>query len=143
MRLPADATLIVVGDPGDAGRGDASAKVGALKAAWRREALPAVDVGAEGDGAFADGRLEAVLDDLGATTLVLCGEESAVEAAARDAAALGFHAFLVWDACWRTAAWPGRDLRRGDAGTVVDAAATLAAAALAKARQRRDALRPR
>ena len=142
MRLPADATLIVVGDSGGAGRGDAAAKVAALKAAWRREELPALDIGA---GGFAGGRLEASLDDLGATTLVLCGEQGAVEAAARDAAALGFHAFLVRDACWRAAGAPQDAFapRPEDGGAVVDAAATLAAAALAKARQRREARRPR
>src|SRR5271165_602353 len=103
MRLPADATLIVVGArPADAGC--APKMVAALVDAWRREDLPVVDVPGErapGAGAFAEGRLESLLDDLGATTLVLCGEAVAVGAVAHDAAALGFHVFIVRDACWR------------------------------------------
>jgi len=95
MRLPADATLIVVGAPDPAGDATVRAKIAALIEAWRREDLPAIDAPASEAGAFDDDRLEAHLEDLGATTLVLCGEEGAVDRAARDAAALGFHAFVV------------------------------------------------
>ena len=139
MRLPADATLIVVGVPGGTGDRRAAAATAALIDAWRREALPVIEARAPEAGAFDDGRLEARLDALGATTLVLCGGESAVERSARDAEALGFHAFIVRDACWRDG--PSQSL--GQAGTVVDAATALAAAALAKARQRRRERRDR
>ena len=132
MRLPADATLIVVGAPDPAGDAIATANVAALVEAWRSESLPAFDL--RPHDAFDDGGLEARLEEIGATTLVLCGEERAVAAAARNAAALGFHAFVVRDACWRNgpaAVGPDR------AGTMVDAATALSAAAVAKARQRR------
>ena len=129
MRLPADATLIVAGAGPE---GTRPAAVAALVAAFRREGLP---VEATGPDAFADGRLAARLDDLGATTLVLCGEETAVSGAARAAEALGFHVFVVSDACWTDAA--GARLPKGSA-IVVDCATALAAAALAKARQRRN-----
>ncbi len=145
MRLPADATLIVVGEPDAARDGGAAAKVAALIEAWRREDLPAVDLRdvADASRAFADGGLQARLDDFGATTLVLCGEGVAVEAVAREAAALGFHAFIVLDACWKLGAAPSiaPALRSGELGAAVDAAAALVAATPPKARQRRDASR--
>ncbi len=133
MRLPADATLLVVGEAGGAGRDSAASAIAALIDRWRREGLPAIDARGS-EGAFDDGGLEARLDELGATTLVLCGGESAVGRAAADAEALGFHAFVVRDACRRDGPSPGL----GQAGTVVNLATTLAAAAVAKARQRRS-----
>jgi nicotinamidase-related amidase len=141
MRLPADATLIVVGAPDPAGDATARANIAALIEAWRREDLPAVDARALDAGPFDDGRLEARLEDLGATTLVLCGEDSAVDRAAREATALGFHAFVVRDACWRNGA-SATAAGLGQSGAVVDVATALAAAAVAKARQRRDGRRP-
>jgi hypothetical protein len=178
MRLPADATLIVLEMRGAAnhemaGAGSLSeANVAALVAAWRTEKLPLVrafplapgDAGqalvegefvlaASGDSGFDGAALESLLDEIGATTLVLCGEAASVTATARDAAALGYQVFVVVDAC------PSPDdLRGGPAGsaqasrfsplspeiaTLVDAAATLGAAATAKARQRRHAERSR
>ncbi len=139
MRLPADATLIVVGAPDPAGDATVRAKIAALIEAWRREDLPAIDAPASEAGAFDDDRLEAHLEDLGATTPVLCGEEGAVDRAARDAAALGFHAFVVCDACWRNGRSP-RVTDLGQAGIVVEAATAIAAAAVAKTRQRRGRL---
>jgi len=146
MRLPADATLLVLGPPGENADADAEAMAARLIEAWRREGLPAIDMRGDPDDvaeAFAGGQLEERLDDFGATTLVLCGREAAVGACARDAAARGFHAFVVVDACWRsgettTATAPWRE----DA-IAVDGATALAAAALAKARQRREAGRRR
>ena len=141
------------------------ANLASLVAAWRGEGLPVVHVLAAGatyasvvacppsDGeaviasgaasAFAGTGLESLLDNSGATTLVLCGALPAVEATARDAAGLGYHIFIPFDAC-RPPADPAdaaiaRLSREG--AVVVDTAATLAAAASAKARQRREAQR--
>ena len=136
MRLPADATLIVLGAPDPGGDAAATANVAALIEAWRREDLPAVDARTPGGGAFETGRLEERLDEIGATTLVLCGEEGAVMRAARDAAALGFHAFICRDAC--SGASPSPAITGvGEAAGIVETATALAAAAVAKARQRR------
>jgi hypothetical protein len=144
MRLPADATLIVIGK--SAGEAAATPKIAALLAVWTREALPVIHRGGatatESSGsAFADGGLEAALDHLGATTLVLCGALDRVQATAPDAAALGFHVFVVGDACWpRAGAAPAF---ADGAAVLVDTAAALAAAATAKARQRRELERKR
>ena len=108
--------------------------------------------------AFAGTRLEERLDELGATTLVLCGALAthALEATARHAGDLGYRVFVVADAC-RTAEavdltgrpWPAEDVRslalahlEDETATIVDSATALAAAAMAKARQRRKAGRP-
>ena len=95
------------------------------------------------------------LDELGATTLVLCGALAthALEASARHAADLGYQVFVVADACravdtadLRGRLWPAEDVRalalahlKGETATIVDVATTLRAAATAKARQRRRA----
>ncbi len=170
MRLPADTTLIVVGaEEAMEGPRDEpyEANLDSLVAAWRREGLPVVHVRPAGatcasfvacppsDGgtllaagaasAFAGTGLEGLLDDSAATTLVLCGALAAVEPTARDAAGLGYHIFIPFDAC-RPAANPAeaaiaRLTRYG--AVVVDTAVALAAAATAKARQRRDTERKR
>lgn len=153
MRLPADGTLIIAearhasGHPrlGADRPPDIEAKLASLRAAWRKEGLPFVDaLGDDGASALAGGRLEALLDDAGATTLVLCGAMSAVAPTARDAANLGYHVFILLDACWPTEGLvqAAERLRQGGA-VVVDTAAALGAAALAKARQRREAQRKR
>ena len=178
MRLPADAVLIIVEAQGsidpcavarDASKADEN--IAALVAAWRAEGLPLAHVGrqppssrAPRDGeivivsdatsAFAGTALEARLDELGATTLVICGALAthALEASARHAADLGYQVFVVADAC-RTAdaldrngrPWPADDVRMlalarlAEDATIVDAATALRAAATAKARQRRAA----
>jgi nicotinamidase-related amidase len=171
MRLPADAALVVI-DPGPetaAANPAAAENVAALVAAWRAEGLPIVDVragAAEADApsegeilirraaasAFVGTDLEARLDELGATTVVICGAPTpgAVEATARHAGDLGYQIFVVADACWaagkvdlRGHAWPAEDVHAlslahlRDYGKIVDAATARAAAALAKARQRR------
>ncbi len=95
------------------------------------------------------------LDELGATTLVLCGAlgTHALEASARHAADLGYQVFVVADACRAVDAvdlkgrlWPAEDVRaltlsqlKGETATIVDVETTLRAAATAKARQRRAA----
>ena len=138
MRLPADATLIVIEseDPwnGTQDTGAPEANVAALVAAWRAERLPRVrvrrsrfDLVAPGAGpapdgeivldnaansAFSDARLEVTLDDIGATTLVFCGlPESAVAATAREACALGYQVFVPADAIGHD----GKDARDGQA----------------------------
>jgi len=103
--------------------------------------------------AFVATALEETLDGLGSTTLVLCGAltHNSLEATARHAADLGYRVFVVADACWAVdlpvregRPWPAEIVHRlalacldGEYGEVVDSAAALAAAKLAKARQRR------
>jgi nicotinamidase-related amidase len=160
---------------------DAEANIAALIAAWRAERLPLVHIGHDGlealdapthrfkpcalplDGETVIGRsamsafvgtgLEGLLDELGATTLIICGAltPNAVEATARHAGDLGYQVFVVGDACWaveetdlRGQVWLADDVHaislahlQGEYASVVDAATTLRAAATAKARQRR------
>jgi nicotinamidase-related amidase len=170
-----------VGDPRPgAGAGpEVERNIAALITAWRTEGLPLAHVDRQPiaaaspfafaipplDGeivivrnatsAFVGDDLEARLDELGATTLVLCGAlaTEALEASARHAADLGYQVFVVADACravdtadLRGRLWPAEDVRalalarlRGETATIVDVATTLRAAASAKARQRREA----
>ena len=102
--------------------------------------------------AFIGGALEKTLDDLGATTLVICGvlTHNSVEATARHAADLGYRVFVVGDACWAVALadgaggfWPAEIVHRvalaclaGEYAAIVDTDMTLAAARLAKTRLR-------
>src|ERR1700677_569098 len=179
MRLPADAVLLIIDAPEavDGPRPGAGPEVEknivALVAAWRAEGRPLAHVGRQPAGspppplegeivivrdttsAFVGANLEARLDELGATTLVLCGglATHALEASARHAADLGYHVFVVADACravdtadLRGRLWPAEDVRalalarlKGETATIVDVATTLRAAATAKARQRRGA----
>jgi nicotinamidase-related amidase len=183
MRLPADAVLLII-DAQEAvdgprhGGGEASeveTNIAALVAAWRAEGLPLAHVARQPgssplpplDGeivivrnatsAFVGADLEARLDELGVTTLVLCGALAthALEASARHAGDLGYQVFVVADACRAVDTadlggrlWPAEDVRalalarlKGETATIVDAATTLRAAATAKARQRRGAAR--
>lgn len=179
MRLPADAVLLIIdaheaieGSRQGAGDGrEVETTIAALIAAWRTEGLPLAHVGRQPfvpaipplDGeiaivrnatsAFIGADLEARLDELGATTLVLCGAFAGpgLEATARHAADLGYQVFVVADACQaadtidlRGRVWPAEDVRalalarlKGETATIVDVATTLRAAATAKARQRR------
>ncbi|MFY9969906.1 MAG: cysteine hydrolase family protein [Roseiarcus sp.] len=104
------------------------------------------------NSAFVGTALEALLDEFGATTLVLCGvlTPNSLEATARHAGNLGYQAFVVADASWavdkvdlRGRRWPAEDVHalslahlHGEYATIVDTNETLAAAAMAKARQR-------
>ena len=155
----------------------ADQNIAALIAAWRAEGLPLAHVGRQPIGpasplapavppldgeivivrnatsAFVGADLEARLDELGATTLVLCGTLAthALEASARHAGDLGYQVFVVADACraadaidLRGRLWAAEDVRalslahlKGETATIVDAATALRAAATAKARQRR------
>jgi nicotinamidase-related amidase len=181
MRLPADAVLLIFdaqeavdGPRPGAGDGpEVEKNIAALVAAWRAEGLPLAHVGRlsagsplpplEGEivivrnatSAFVGADLEARLDELGATTLVLCGALAthALEASARHAGDLGYQVFVVADACravdtadLRGRHWPAEDVwalalarLKGETATIVDVATTLRAAATAKARQRREA----
>ncbi len=106
MRLPSDAALLNSGDP------QADDGAAAVLRAWREEALPVFHIfGAEhsaaADGeakivaragdAFADTDLEAKLDAIGATTLVLAGAFARVslEATVLAAAERGYRIFVV------------------------------------------------
>ena len=109
--------------------------------------------------AFVGTSLEAKLDAFGATTLVICGAltPDSILSTARHAGGLGYQVFVVADACWAVDAidlngkrWPAEDIHalalaqlKGDMATIVDTAAALAAAALAKARERRAAAKSR
>ena len=123
--------------------------------AFKSETAPAASeavVGKSAHSAFVGTSLEQTLDRFGATTLVICGAltHNSVEATARHAADLGYRVFVVADACWAAAladggggTWPAEIVHRlalaclaGEYATVVDAETTLAAARLAKARQR-------
>ncbi len=184
MRLPADAVLLII-DAHDAIEGsrqgagacpEVETTIAALIAAWRAEGLPLAHIGRRpfvpaipplereivivrnAASAFVDADLEARLDQLGATTLVLCGALAAhgLEATARHAADLGYQVFVVAEACQAAdtvdltgRVWPAEDVRalalarlKGETATIVDVATTLRAAATAKARQRRGAARP-
>ena len=110
-------------------------------------------VGKNANSAFVGTGLEDLLDDIGATTLVICGvlTQNSVEATARHAGNLGYQVFVVDDACWavdktdlRGRRWLAEDVHAlslahldGEYARVVDAATTLRAAAAAKVRQRR------
>ena len=110
-------------------------------------------IGKNANSAFIGTGLEGLLDELGATTLVICGAltPNSVEATARHAGNLGYQVFVVGDACWavdktdlRGRLWLAEDVHalslahlHGEYASVVDAATTLRAAAAAKARQRR------
>ncbi len=157
----------------------ADQNIATLIAAWRAEGLPLVHLDRQAtalgfrlapiapplDGeivifrnavsAFVGADLEARLDELGATTLVLCGTLAthALEASAWHAGDLGYQVFVVADACRATDTvdlkgrlWPAEEVRalslaqlKGETATIVDVATALRAAAAAKARQRRGA----
>jgi nicotinamidase-related amidase len=181
MRLPADAALLII-DAQEAVDGprhggaealEVETNIAALVAAWRIEGLPLAHVARQPgssplpplDGeivivrnatsAFVGADLEARLDELGVTTLVLCGALAthALEASARHAGDLGYQVFVVADACRAVDTadlggrlWLAEDVRalalarlNGETATIVDVATTLRAAATAKARQRRGA----
>ena len=109
-------------------------------------------VGKTANSAFIGAALEGMLDELGATTLVICGvlTSNSLETTARHAGNLGYQTFVVADASWavdkvdlRGRRWPAEDVHalslahlHGEYATVVDTAMTLEAAATAKARQR-------
>jgi nicotinamidase-related amidase len=104
------------------------------------------------NSAFVDTDLEAALDAIGATTLVVCGvlTQNSVEATVRHAGNIGYRVFLVGDACWavdvrdlRGRLWPAEEVHalslanlHGEDAEVVTCETALAAGRRAKARQR-------
>jgi len=124
MRLPADAALIVVDAPPPT-----EDAITALLTVWREEGLPVFHVAAQADSAFVDTGLEAALDAIGATTLVVCG--NALDATVRDAAGLGYRVFLVADAHA-----PALARQHGEYAAVVSSETALEAGRRAKARLR-------
>ena len=102
--------------------------------------------------AFVDTDLEAALDAIGATTLVVCGAltQNSVEATVRAAADIGYRVFLVGDACWAVDVrdlagklWPAEEVHalslanlHGEYAEVVNSETALEAGRRAKARQR-------
>ena len=104
------------------------------------------------NSAFVDTDLEAALDAIGATTLVVCGvlTQNSVEATVRHAGNIGYRVFLVGDACWavdvrdlRGRLWPAEEVHalslanlHGEYAEVVTCETALAAGRRAKARQR-------
>jgi len=110
-------------------------------------------IGRTAMSAFVDTGLEGLLDEFGATTLIICGAltPNSVEATARHAGDLGYQVFVVGDACWavdktdlRGRRWLAEDVHalslahlEGEYASVVDSATALRAAATAKLRQRR------
>ena len=91
-----------------------------------------------GHGAFASSGLEAALDAIGATTVVVCGGAAAESlTAARDAADLGYRVFRVAGAPDAEAADPSAKVR------VVTCEIAVAAGRRAKARERWAAERDR
>jgi len=105
------------------------------------------------NSAFIGTRLEEALDEIGATTLVVCGAltHNSVEATVRHGGNLGYRVFVVADACWAAdkrdltgRLWPAEDVHalslahmHGEYAQVVDSATTLRAAALANARKKK------
>jgi len=102
--------------------------------------------------AFVDGALEAALDAIGATHLVLCGvlTNNSLESTARHAGDLGYRVFVVEDACWavdKTDAgghvWPAEAVHRlslanlaGEYARVVSSARAIEATQTAAARRK-------
>ncbi len=128
--------------------------------AFKPEAEPAPEepvIGKCGHSAFASTSLEAALDAIGATTLVVCGvlTHNSVEATVRHAADLGYRVFLVADACWAVDVrdadgrlWTAEDVHalslaklRGEYAYVVDSQTALPAGRSARARERAKAAR--
>ena len=73
--------------------------------AFKPEAMPRPGeavVGKTSGSAFVGTGLEALLEEAGATTLVVCGvlAHNSVDTTVRHAGCLGFRVFLVDDACW-------------------------------------------
>jgi nicotinamidase-related amidase len=194
MRLPCDATLIVIdvqeaiddAQWGPRNNEGAEEIIAALLAIWRAEAMPVVHIrhdsterhspyrpGSPGhrfkaaaqplahepvvakstNSAFVGTRLEETLDEIGATTLVVCGvlTRNSVEATVRHGGNLGYRVFVVADACWAVEKqdltgriWPAEDVHalslahlHGEYAQVVDSKTTLLAASMATVRRRR------
>jgi nicotinamidase-related amidase len=109
-------------------------------------------IGKSANSAFVGTALEEALDEIGATTLVVCGvlTNNSVEATVRHGGNLGYRIFVVADACWAVdkqdlsgRLWPAADVHalslanlHGEYAEVVDSVTALRAAAMANARRR-------
>lgn len=109
-------------------------------------------VGKDTNSAFIGTNLEAVLDGLGATDLVMCGvlTNNSLEASVRHAGNLGYRVFVPGDACWAVdkcdltgRLWPAEDVHQlslanmqGEYASVVTVAGVHAALSAASARKR-------
>jgi nicotinamidase-related amidase len=110
-------------------------------------------IGKSVNSAFIGTELEAALDALGATTLVVCGvlTNNSLEATVRHGGNLGYRIFVVADASWAVEKrdlsgrlWSAEDVHalslanmQGEYAAVLDTARTLVAAGMANARRRR------
>jgi nicotinamidase-related amidase len=122
---------------------------------FKPEALPLEGervVPKQTNSAFVGTDLEAVLTEIGCTTLVACGvlTSNSLEATVRHAGNLGYRVFVPQDACWAVdkrdltgRLWPAGDVHalslahlEGEYAKVVDTATTLAAAALTASRRK-------
>lgn len=106
------------------------------------------------EGAFADGRLEEALDEIGATTLVVCGALTGkrLEASVREGGRRGYRIFVVGEACWALDARdpsgrprPAAEIHahslaamRAQDAQIVTGAMALQAAGMANARRRKQ-----
>src|ERR1700722_2007429 len=111
-------------------------------------------IGKSANSAFVATDLEAALDRLGATTLVVCGvlTNNSLEATVRHGGNLGYRVFVVADACWAVdkrdlsgRLWPAADVHalslanlQGEYAEIVSGAMALQAAAMANMRRRRQ-----
>ena len=105
------------------------------------------------NSAFIGTRLEGILDEIGATTLVICGAltHNSVEATVRHAGDLGFRVFVIADACAAVdkrdlagRLWAAEDVHAlslahmdGQYATIVDSVTACEAARIVAARRRR------
>ena len=115
MRLPTDAALVIAEGAADE-----------LVEVWREERLPVVPLTAD------PAELDAALETLGATTIVICGEGG--EAAAAIAAGLGYRVFLVGEG-------QVGEGQVGEGVRVVSRGLAIAAGRMARARERWKAAR--
>jgi nicotinamidase-related amidase len=111
-------------------------------------------IGKSANSAFVATDLEAALDRLDATTLVVCGvlTNNSLEATVRHGGNLGYRVFVVADACWAVdkrdlsgRLWPAADVHalslanmQGEYAEIVSGAMALQAAAMANMRRRRQ-----
>jgi nicotinamidase-related amidase len=136
---------------------DSPYRPGGAAHAFKPEAAPLageIIIGKSTNSAFIAPDLERALDEIGATTLVMCGvlTNNSLEASVRHGGNLGYRIFVVGDACWTVdkrdltgRLWPAQDVHdlslanmQGEYAQIVSCATALGAAASATLRQRRD-----
>lgn len=98
-----EAGMPIVHGRRDLGDADSPYRPGAPGHAFKPEATPTAGetvIGVGGRSAFDGSDFESVLEQRGATTLVVCGALVPVAATARRACELGYRVFFPLDACW-------------------------------------------